>query len=129
MFIIMLLHLAALTATVLVLSRALPSIHVQNTGSAIAVAVVFSLLNFFLGWIVRVVLFVPALLTFGLLFFFVPLIVNAFVLWLTDKVLASFEIKNVRTLWLMAFILTVVNWLFTASYRYVPGGNGHPASF
>ncbi len=110
-----LLHLAALTATVLGLARFLPDVQVKSTGAAIIVAVVFSVLNFFLGWLIHVLLFVPALLTLGLLFFFVPFIVNTVMLWLTDKLIASFEIKTLRALLLSSGCITLVNWLFHAS--------------
>jgi putative membrane protein len=110
-----LLHLAALTATVLGLARFLPDVQVRSTGAAIVVAVVFSVLNFFLGWLIHVLLFVPALLTLGLLFFFVPFIVNTVMLWLTDKLIASFEIKTLRALLLSSGCITLVSWLFHAS--------------
>ena len=109
------LHLAALTATVLGLARFLPDVQVRSTGAAIIVAVVFSVLNFFLGWLIHVLLFVPALLTLGLLFFFVPFIVNTVMLWLTDKLIASFEIKTLRALLVSSGCITLVNWLFQAS--------------
>lgn len=110
-----LLHLAALTATVLGLARFLPGVQVRSTGAALIVAVVFSVLNFFLGWLIHVLLFVPALLTLGLLFFFVPFIVNTVMLWLTDKLIASFEIKTLRALLLSSGCITLVNWLFQAA--------------
>lgn len=110
-----LLHLAALTATVLGLARFLPDVRVTSTGTAVIVALVFSVLNFFLGWLIHALLFVPALLTLGLLFFFVPFIVNTVMLWLTDKLIASFEIKTLRALLLSSGCITLVNWLFHAS--------------
>ena len=61
-----LLHLAALTATVLLLARIIPSVHVKSFGSAIVVALVFSILNFLLGGLLRVLLIVPGILTLGL---------------------------------------------------------------
>jgi putative membrane protein len=88
---------------------------VKGAGTAIVVAVVFSVLNFLLGWLIHVVLFVPALLTLGLLFFFVPFIVNTVMLWLTDKVIASFEIRSIRALLISSGCITLVNWLFEAS--------------
>ena len=59
----MLLHLAALAATVLLLARFLPGVRIRTRGTAVLVAVVFSLLNFFLGWIIQAALFVPAFLS------------------------------------------------------------------
>ncbi len=78
----MLLHLAGLALTVLALARLLPGVHIRSMGAAIVVAIVFSLLDFFLGWLVRVFLFVPAILTLGLLFLIMPFIVNTILLWL-----------------------------------------------
>jgi putative membrane protein len=106
-----LVHIVVLTATVLLLARFLPDIHVRRPASAVAVAVVFSLLNWGLGWLIRAALFVPAVLTLGLLFLFIPFIVNTVVLWLTDKVLHAFEIRSLRALLLGGAIITVVNWL------------------
>ena len=105
------LHLVVLTASVLLLARFLPSVRVKSVGAAIIVAIVFSLLNFFLGWFIRAVLFVPALFTLGLLFFFVPFIVNAVLLWLTDKLIKSFSIESVRAWLTSAAVITAVNWL------------------
>ena len=109
-----LIHLAVLAVTIFVLARLLPSVHIRTPGTAVLVAVVFSVLNFFLGWFIRVMLFVPALLTLGLLFFFVPLIVNTVLLWLTDKALASFEIRTLRGLVISSLVITVVNGVFYA---------------
>jgi putative membrane protein len=110
-----LLHIAALAAAVLGISRFLPGVEVKGVKTAILVAVVFSVLNFALGWIIHVLLFVPALLTLGLLFFFVPFIVNTVMLWLTDKLIADFEVKTTRALLIASALITVVNWLFYAT--------------
>ncbi len=108
-----LLHLGVLALTVFALSRLLPgTVRISSTGAAVAVAIVFSVLNFFLGWFLRALLFVPGLLTFGLLFLFVPFIVNAVLLWLTDKMMASFEIRTTRGLLLSALVITLVNSFF-----------------
>jgi putative membrane protein len=106
------LHLAVLAATVLLLSRVLPDVRIRSGGTAVLVAVIFSLLNFFLGWFVRALLFVPALLTLGILFFFMSFIVNTVMLWLTDKLVASFEIRTRKGLLLSAAAITLVNAAF-----------------
>jgi putative membrane protein len=122
-----LLHLAAITATVLLLAKFLPSVKVKSVGSAIVVALVFSVLNFFLSWAIRAVLFVPALLTFGLLFLFVPFIVNAVLLWLTDKLIKSFSIETLGGLLFSAAAITVVNWILHVgihTHRFAHYGAG-----
>ncbi len=110
----MLVHLAALALTILGLSWFVPSVHIKSVGTAVVVAIVFSILNFFLGWLIRAMLFVPALLTLGVLFVFVPFIVNAVVLWLTDKLMANFEIETTSGLLISAAAITLVNGLFHA---------------
>jgi putative membrane protein len=107
-----LLHLAALTATVLLLARIVPSVHVKSMGSAVFVAVVFSVLNFFLGGLLRVLLIVPGILTLGLVLLLSTFIVNTVLLWLTDKLLGSFEIATFGGLFTSAAVLTAVNWVF-----------------
>src|SRR3569833_163831 len=111
------LHLAALTVTVLVLARALPGFHIRTTGTAVVVAIVFSLLNWACGWFIKVLLFLPAILTLGLLFLVLPLIVTAVVLWLTDKALRALEIDSWGTQRLAAAGITVVNFLFHLAVR------------
>ncbi len=110
-----LLHLAALAVTVLAIARFLPDVQIKGFGTAVVVSIVFSVLNFFLGWVIHAVLFGPPLLSLGLLFFFVPFIVNTAMLWLTDKLIAAFEIKTLRALLASAAVITVVNWLFYAA--------------
>ena len=107
-----LLHLAALTATVLALSKIFSTVKVKSVGTAIVVAIVFSVLNFFLGWLIRVALVVPALLTLGLLFLFVPFIVNTVLLWVTDKLIGAFEIQTTGALLASSAIITLVNGVF-----------------
>jgi putative membrane protein len=111
------LHLAVLSLTIFGLSRWLPNVvYIRSAGTAVVVAIVFSVLNFLLGWLIgvffRAVLFVPAILTLGLLFIIVPFLVNVVVLWLTDKALASFEIATTRALFLSAAVITLVNVVF-----------------
>jgi putative membrane protein len=128
----MVLHLAVLAATVLVLSRLVPGVRIRSAGTAVLVAVVFSVLNYFLGWVVRVLLFIPALLTLGILFLFMSFIVNTVMLWLTDKLMASFEISSRRALLLSSLAITFVNAAFhmqsawdLASRRYGYGASPH----
>ncbi len=107
----MLIHLVVLTAVVLLSARLIPGVRVKSLAAALGVAVVFSLINFFVGWLLTLLLVIPSILTLGLLWFFVPLIVNAAVLWLTDKVIKPFEIDDAKGLWLTALLITAGNWL------------------
>ena len=106
-----LLHIVALAAAVLGIARLLPGVEVKGWRTAIIVAIVFSLLNFFLGWLIQALLVLPVILSLGLLYFLVPFIVNTVLLWLTDKLIGDFEIKTWRALFGSALVITVVNWL------------------
>jgi putative membrane protein len=108
------LHLVVLTATILLLARFLPSVRIKSVGAALVVAIVFSVLNVLLGWFIRAVFFVPAILTLGLLFLVLPFIVNAILLWLTDKLIKSFSIETMGGLLASAAVITIVNWLIQA---------------
>ena len=112
-----LLHLAVLTVVVLVSARYIQGVRVKSTPAAIGVAVVFGLLNWLLGWIIKAILFVPAILTLGLGFLIMPLVVNVILLWLTDKVLHVFEIEHAKALWLMACFISVANFVLGLALR------------
>lgn len=120
-----LLHVAVLAITIVALSRRIPGVRITSGSAALLVAVVFSVLNFFLGWllggVVRAVLFLPAIFSFGLLFLLVPLIVNTVLLWMTDKLLKSFEIKTLRALVLCSTGITLVNAVFHVLPRFCSG--------
>jgi putative membrane protein len=121
------LHLGILALAIFALSRFFPGIvRVRSVTTAIGVAVVFSVLNFFLGWLIQALLVVPGVLTLGLLFLFVPFIVNSVLLWLTDKLMSSFELRGARGLLLSAAVITLVNAVFAGqimwSHHAIQGG-------
>jgi putative membrane protein len=80
--------------------------------TALLVAVVYSLVNFFLGWILAFLSMPFIFITLGLFHF----VLNAFMLWITDKILDDFEIDSVKTTVIAAILITVVNgllnWIF-----------------
>ena len=107
-----LLHLLILTVTVLALARLLPDVQIKSPGTAVLVAVVFSVLNFFLSWFITILLVVPAILTLGLLFLILPFVINTILLWLTDKLLRAFEIRSMGSLLFSSGAITAVNAVF-----------------
>ncbi|HVR03196.1 MAG TPA: phage holin family protein [Polyangia bacterium] len=124
----MLLHLAVLTLTIVALARTLPDVQIKSVGSAFIVAIVFSVLNFFLGWFIKLMLVVPTILTLGLLILFIPFIVNTILLWLTDKVLSTFKIHSLASLLMSAGAITAVNALMHFALRSLAAGHGYAVS-
>ncbi len=101
-----------LSVAVFLVSQFLPGIRVKNFTTAILVAVVYSVINFFTGWLLILLTLPFMILTFGLF----KLVINAFMLWLTDKLMEDFEIKNLLTTFIAAACITlvdsVIKWVF-----------------
>ncbi|MEM1023893.1 MAG: phage holin family protein [Myxococcota bacterium] len=85
-----LLRIALTALVVLLIARIVPSVRVKGYGAALGVAVVYGLLNYFLKELLVFVSMPMIILSFGLFL----LVLNGFLLWLTDKLLRSFEIKT-----------------------------------
>lgn len=101
-----------LSVTIFAVAQLMPGIELKGFGTAILVAIVYSLISFVL-FKVLVFLSLPAVLvTFGLFIF----VINAFLLWITDKILDDFQIKSFGTTIIAAVLITVLNgilqWLF-----------------
>ena len=85
------------------LALALPGVRLKSYGTAVTVALVYGLLNYFLFRLIALIAFIPMLLSFGLF----GLVINAFLLWLADKLIDDFEIDSVRMTLIMAVLLTM----------------------
>lgn len=88
---------------VLALAWILPGVKVKGFVSAALVALVYGLLSAFVKPLM-VTLAIPAvILSLGLFMF----VINAALLWVTDKILGSFEMKGILPLALMTVGLTL----------------------
>jgi putative membrane protein len=98
-------------AAFLGVSKILPGFRIGNFGTALVVSAVYSILYIVLHFILFDVLWIltiiPVILTLGIIFF----VVNAVILWLTDKIVEDFNIDNAATLIMAAVLLTIVNWI------------------
>ena len=89
-------------------SKVLPGFYIRSFGTALIVSAVYSLLYLVLYaifntlWILTTPL---VILTLGLIYF----VVNAVILWLTDKLVEDFQITNTVTLLIAAVLLTIMN--------------------
>ena len=75
------------------IARFLPGFHLRNFGHAVLAAGVYGVLQTVLSGILSVIAFIPIMLTFGLFIF----VINAFILFITDKLLEGFQIENLTT--------------------------------
>ena len=85
------------------LATVLPGVRLKSLGTTLTVVLVYGLLNYFLFWLIALIAFIPMLLSFGLF----GLVINASLLWLTDKLIDDFEIDSIRMTLLMAVLLTL----------------------
>lgn len=98
-------------AAFLAVSKILPGFRIRSFGTALVVSAVYSILHIVLHFILFEVLWIltiiPIILTLGVIFF----VVNAIILWFTDKIVEDFNIDSTATLIIAAVLLTVVNWI------------------
>lgn len=100
---------------VLVASKIIPGVRVRKLETALGVAGAFAVLNLVTGWLLKAVLAVvllpAALLTFGLAYLVLGLIVNSILLYITDKLIDDFEIDGLWPLVGSAGLVSVAAWL------------------
>jgi putative membrane protein len=98
-------------AAFLAVSKLLPGFRIGSFGTALVVSAVYSILHVVLHFILFRALWILTIplviLTLGLIFF----VVNAVILWLTDKVVEDFNIDSTSALVVAAVLLTIVNWI------------------
>ena len=99
------LNLLLLSSAIFIIAKAMPSIHIKNFRTAIAVALVYSIINFLTGWILFFLTLPFIIITFGLFKF----VINAFMLWVTDKFIEDFKIDGFGSMLIAAFLITVID--------------------
>ena len=98
-------------AAFLGVSKVLPGFRIGSFATALVVAAVYSVLYVVLHFILFQILWILTIplviLTLGIIFF----VVNAVILWLTDKLVEDFNIDTTATLLMAAVLLTIANWV------------------
>ena len=104
-----LIQFAAFVAAILLTARLVPGIRVKSVGSAIFFALVFALLEKLLFLPLAAVTFPFVLVTFGLFL----IVINAFLFWLADKIVAGVEIDGFGSALLGSIVVSALNWGIT----------------
>jgi len=99
------LNLLLLSSAIFIVAKAMPSIHIKNFWTAMAVALVYSLINFLTGWLLFFLTLPFIIITFGLFKF----VINAFLLWVTDKLIEDFKIDGFGSTLVAAFLITMID--------------------
>jgi putative membrane protein len=98
--------LSAVSLTIL--SYLLPGFRIKNFGTAVMVAAVYGVLHVLLYRILVFIAFIPVFITFGLFVF----VIDAFLLFVTNKLLEDFEIDNFFITLVAAVLLALLNGLW-----------------
>jgi putative membrane protein len=88
---------------VFVVAKLVPGIVVKNYGTAVGVAMVYGFLLWALKGVLLFISFPLVVLSLGLF----SLVLNGLLLWLTDKLIDSFEIKGFGPLAVGTVLITV----------------------
>ena len=101
-------NILLLSISVFLVAQFLPGIRLKNFGTAVIVAVVYSLISYLIGWLLVFISLPFLFITFGLFKF----AINAFLLWLTDKMMEDFDIDGIGTTLLAAILITIMDSIF-----------------
>jgi len=108
-----------LSIAVWITAAALPGFHLKNAKSALLVAVIFGVLNFFLGWLFFAVFTVATLGLAWVFAFLTRVLINAILLKLTDAVTDHLRIDGfgwaLAGALMMSAIGTIGQWLFMST--------------
>jgi len=102
-----------LSVAVWVTAAVLPGFKVKDFKSAIIVAAVFGLLNFFLGWLLFAMFTVATLGLAWLLAFLTRWFINALLLALTDRLTDHLKIESFKWAVLGALVIALVGAVVT----------------
>ena len=93
----------------LIVARVLPGFRIRGgLGGAVLLAFGYGVAKALL-WKLLVILTLPfVIVTLGAFIF----VINAFLLWLTDKILDRLEVRSFGTLMVAAFLLSILDFLF-----------------
>jgi putative membrane protein len=98
-------NLLILTIAIFIVAKLLPGIHIKSFWTALIVAIVYSFINFLTGWLLTLLTLPFIIITFGLF----KLVINAFMLWVTDKILDDFKIDGLLYTFIAAVLITLID--------------------
>ncbi len=111
-----LLRLLIVAAICLVATKFLKGIYLKNFSTAVVLALVLSLLNATVGWILSMVAVPINFLSFGLFSGLIALFINAIVIKIADNLLKGFKVDNIWWALGLALILSLGTGLFNLQF-------------
>lgn len=102
-----LLHWIVNALVLLGVSRIVPGFQVRSFGSALFAVVIIGIVNATLGLFLKVMTFPLSILTLGLFIF----VIDAFVLWISSKLVPGFTITGFSPALIAALVLALIQML------------------
>ena len=99
------LNVFLLALAIFIVANFMPSIKIKTFWTAVIVAVVYSIINFFIGWLLIFLSLPFIFITFGLFKF----VINAFLLWITDQLIDDFKIEGFTSTLIAALLITITD--------------------
>jgi len=104
----MIMAVLVFSLSVFVVARVMPTVHVRGFGTTIGVAIVYGILKFLFYKILVFLSFLFVMLTLGLFL----VVINAFLLWVTDKLIDDFEIEGLGSTLLASVLISILDVVF-----------------
>ncbi len=101
----MIINILLLSVAIFLVATLMPTIKIKSYGTAIVVALVYSVINFLVGWLLTFIALPLIFITFGLF----KLVINAVLLWMTDQLVDDFKIKGIGSTLVAAVLITVID--------------------
>ena len=99
--------LVAFSLSVFIVAELLPSVHVRSFGTALIVAIEYGVMKFFLHWLLILVSLPFIIITLGLFL----VVINAFLLWVTDKLIDGFRIDGLVSTLVASVLISILDIL------------------
>lgn len=100
----LLVDLVLTAVAVFAVAELLPGVKCKSFGTALIVALVYSIINAVLFWVLAILTLPLIMITLGLFM----IILNAFLLWLTDKLIEDFEISSFGMTIIASICITII---------------------
>lgn len=97
-------------------AKFLEGVHIKDFTTSLMLALVLSILNATIGWLLSILAVPINFITFGLFSGLLALFINAFIIQLADKLLSGFRVNNIWWALAFALILSVITGLFNMQF-------------
>ena len=93
--------------SVFIVARVMPGVRIRGFFTAVVVAVVYGIVNFLFYWLLVLFSLPFIVATLGLFL----VLINAFLLWMTNKLIDGFEVRGFFTTIIASILISLLNTL------------------